>query len=82
MSKETISFRPSKENVAMLGQLEALAKAENRSLNNYIETVLLETIKRKKLNSYFRCPECGIVLDSIEDFSSHAEDTHPFFKLT
>lgn len=81
MSKETISFRPSKENVAMLGQLEVLAKAENRSLNNYIETVLLETIKGKNLNNCVQCPICGKVLDSVEDYFSHAE-IHPFVKLT
>jgi hypothetical protein len=38
MPKETLTFRPSKENKTLLSQL---AKQDNRNLNNYIETILL-----------------------------------------
>lgn len=45
--KETITFRPSRDNASLLTELEKLAKAENRSLNNYIETVLLAHLKER-----------------------------------
>ena len=41
MAHETVTFRPSKENKTLLAQLAKLAKQDNRTLNNYIETVLL-----------------------------------------
>ena len=41
MAYETLTFRPSKENSELLAQLSELATAENRSLNNYIETLFL-----------------------------------------
>jgi hypothetical protein len=41
MAYETLTFRPSKENKTLLAQLAKLAKQDNRNLNNYIETILL-----------------------------------------
>jgi len=49
-NKKTLTFRPSKKNITMLAQLLQLAKKENRSLNNYIETVLLSWINSNPLN--------------------------------
>lgn len=48
MAKETVTFRPSKENSEMINDLSELAKKDNRSLNNYIETILLLWLKNKK----------------------------------
>jgi hypothetical protein len=45
MATETTTFRPSKENSEMLNRLSELAKQDNRSLNNYIETILLAWLK-------------------------------------
>jgi hypothetical protein len=50
MATETITFRPSKENSEMLNQLSELAKQDNRSLNNYIETILLSWLKNNPIN--------------------------------
>jgi hypothetical protein len=50
MATETITFRPSKENSEMLNQLSELAKQDNRSLNNYIETILLNWLKNNPIN--------------------------------
>jgi hypothetical protein len=50
MATETITFRPSKENSEMLNQLSELAKQDNRSLNNYIETILLVWLKNNPIN--------------------------------
>ena len=50
MANETITFRPSKENNEMLNQLSELAKQDNRSLNNYIETILLSWLKNNPIN--------------------------------
>lgn len=50
MTTETITFRPSKENSEMLNQLSGLAKQDNRSLNNYIETILLVWLKNNPIN--------------------------------
>ena len=50
MATETITFRPSKENSEMLNQLSELAKQDNRSLNNYIETILLFWLKNNPIN--------------------------------
>ena len=50
MATETITFRPSKENSEMLNQLSELAKQDNRSLNNYIETILLSWHKNNPIN--------------------------------
>ena len=47
MANETLTFRPSKENKKLLTQLAELAKQENRSLNNYIETILLSHLKER-----------------------------------
>ena len=41
-SYETLTFRPSKEHKTLLADIAVLAKKVNRTLNNYIETVLLE----------------------------------------
>lgn len=50
MANETITFRASKENSEMLNQLSELAKQDNRSLNNYIETILLVWLKNNHIN--------------------------------
>lgn len=50
MPKETLTFRPSKENDNLLARLSELAKEENRSLNNYIETILLLWLKNNPIN--------------------------------
>lgn len=50
MANETLTFRSSKENSEMLNQLSELAKQDNRSLNNYIETVLLSWPKNNPIN--------------------------------
>jgi len=41
MANETVTFRPSKKNKNLLSDLNKLAEKENRTLNNYIETILL-----------------------------------------
>lgn len=50
MAYETLTFRPSKENSELLAQLAELAKQDNRKLNNYIETILLNCIKNNPVN--------------------------------
>ena len=50
MANETTTFRPSKENSEMLNQLSELARQDNRSLNNYIETILLSWLKNNPVN--------------------------------
>lgn len=52
MANETVTFRPSKENSEMLNQLSELAKQDNRSLNNYIETILLFWLKNNPINKH------------------------------
>lgn len=47
MANETLTFRPSKENNNLLVQLAELAKQDNRSLNNYIETLLISHLKER-----------------------------------
>ena len=47
MPKETLTFRPSKENDNILARLSELAKEENRSLNNYIETLFINHLKER-----------------------------------
>lgn len=47
MANETLTFRPSKENSNLLVQLAELAKQDNRSLNNYIETLLISHLKER-----------------------------------
>jgi len=46
--KQLISFRPSKENKNLIPKLAELAKKDNRTLNNYIETILLKHINHTK----------------------------------
>lgn len=48
MAHETLTFRPSKENSNLLASLAELAKQDNRNLNNYIETVLLNHLKERR----------------------------------
>lgn len=49
MAYETLTFRPSKKNKNLLSDLNKLAEKENRTLNNYIETILLlHTQERRK----------------------------------
>ena len=50
MANETVTFRPSKENSEMLNKLSELAKKDNGSLNNYIETILLFWLKNNPIN--------------------------------
>lgn len=45
MANETLTFRPSKNNKTLLSNLNKLAEKENRTLNNYIETILLNHIQ-------------------------------------
>jgi hypothetical protein len=45
MAYETLTFRPSKENKTLLAKLAKLAKQDNRNLNNYIETILINHIQ-------------------------------------
>lgn len=45
MSKTPISWRIEP---AILKELKKLAEKENRTLNNYVETILLEHIKKQK----------------------------------
>ena len=52
MANETVTFRPSKENSEMLNKLSELAKQDNRSLNNYIETILLFWLKNNPINKH------------------------------
>ena len=47
MANETLTFRPSKKNETILAQLAELAEQENRSLNNYIETLFINHLKER-----------------------------------
>ncbi len=47
MANETLTFRPSKKNENILAQLAELAEQENRSLNNYIETLFITHLKER-----------------------------------
>lgn len=47
MANETLTFRPSKKNETILAQLSELADQENRSLNNYIETLFINHLKER-----------------------------------
>jgi len=47
MANETVTFRPSKENPQLLAQLAKLAKQDNRTLNNFIETILLRYLQER-----------------------------------
>jgi hypothetical protein len=47
-SPSIITFRPSKKNIGLLSELSQLAKNDNRNLNNYIETILLNHVKASK----------------------------------
>lgn len=47
MANETLTFRPSKKNETILSQLAELAEKENRSLNNYIETLFITHLKER-----------------------------------
>ena len=40
MAYETLTFRPSKKNKTLLTDIAKLAERDNRTLNNYIETIL------------------------------------------
>ena len=44
---KTLTFRPSKKNETILAQLAELAEQENRSLNNYIETLFINHLKER-----------------------------------
>lgn len=50
MAYETLTFRPSKDNSELLIQLAELAKQDNRKLNNYIETILLNWVKNNPVD--------------------------------
>lgn len=47
MALGTITFRPSRKNKLLIKKLKDLANKENRTLNNYIETVLTSHINNK-----------------------------------
>lgn len=47
MANETLTFRPSKKNKTILAQLAELVEQENRSLNNYIETLFIIHLKER-----------------------------------
>ena len=47
MANETLTFRPSKKNETILSELAELAEHENRSLNNYIETLFINHLKER-----------------------------------
>ena len=47
MANETLTFRSSKKNETILAQLSELADKENRSLNNYIETLFITHLKER-----------------------------------
>lgn len=47
MANKTLTFRPSKKNETILAQLDELAEQENRSLNNYIETLFITHLKER-----------------------------------
>jgi len=47
MANETLTFRPSRENSNLLAELSELAKQDNRSLNNYIETLFITHLKER-----------------------------------
>ena len=47
MEHKTLTFRPSKDNENILARLSELAKQENRSLNNYIETLFIAHLKER-----------------------------------
>ena len=47
MAHKTLTFRPSKKNGTVLTQLSELAEQENRSLNNYIETLFVTHLKER-----------------------------------
>lgn len=46
-NNKTLTFRPSKKNETVLAQLAELAEQENRSLNNYIETLFITHLKER-----------------------------------
>ena len=48
--KQTITFRPSKKGKTLFTDLQKIADSQNRSLNNYIETVLLAHLESLKIN--------------------------------
>lgn len=50
MAYETLTFRPSKKNKTLLADIAKLAEQDNRTLNNYIETILLIWRKDNPLN--------------------------------
>jgi len=50
ITKQTITFRPSKESKFLLAHLQELAKTDRRSLNQYIEFVLIRHVKRMYSN--------------------------------
>lgn len=45
---KTITFRPSKKNSTLIAQLIELANKQNRNLNNYIETVLIQHVNQEQ----------------------------------
>jgi len=50
MRHETLTFRPSKKNETILAQLSELAEKDNRSLNNYIETIFVIWMENNPIN--------------------------------
>lgn len=48
MAKQTLTFRPSNNNQNLLSDLKKLAEKENRTLNNYIQLILINHLKITK----------------------------------
>jgi hypothetical protein len=48
MKHSTLTFRPRKANKMLLLKIAEMAKEDNRTLNNFIEKILLDYIKANK----------------------------------
>ena len=48
MKIETVTIRPSKKNNSLIKELKKLAKADNRTLNNFVEGLLINYINQIK----------------------------------
>jgi len=64
-----ISYTIKLESV-LLKRVQRFAKANNRSVNNYIETAIIESVKGKLPKE----------TDNDNEFSPHESDTHQFIK--
>jgi hypothetical protein len=81
-TKKLTSFRLSK---SLLDRLKAEARKENRSLNNYVECILLDTVYREPNEvtlAAMREAESGEELETLESLNifSFAESDFPIDK--